>query len=246
MGWISRHKGTLDYSGRLPCPSSFDVWADTDGHAVVTELASKRWFSLLGKRRAAKKEVWRELQQLAERGFLADEIRSAVSAYTARMADFALERSSLPRMSVDLRRVFVVPRAPYNAWAYRFLTSRLASHPGVVSLKGGTELASYFCFELLNAADTALFESSPTVRRPLRAGSAWSIVGADSQLFWAVPFERGPEWRGHYYVYEMAAEGLTRARRKELTTCMKTLEAGVSELSRLRKIAILSDRSARI
>src|SRR5574341_138710 len=109
MAWITRHKGTLAYSGRLACPSSFDIWAETDGHAVVSELASEKWFSLLGKRRAAKKEIWRELQQLAERGLLADEIRSAVSAYTSRMADFALERSSLPRMSVDLRRVFVVP-----------------------------------------------------------------------------------------------------------------------------------------
>jgi hypothetical protein len=44
----------------------------------------------------------------------------------------------------------------------------------------------------------------------------------------------------------MAPESLTRARRKQLATCVKTLEAGVSELSRVRKIAILSERSARL
>jgi hypothetical protein len=245
MGWITRRKGTLTYSGRLSRPPSFDTWAETDGQAVVTALASERWFGLLGKRRAVKKEMWRELQHLAESGFLADEIRSLVAAYTARMADFALERSSLPRVSVDLRRVFVVPRAPYNAWTYNFLTSRLASRQEVSSLKGGPELAKYFCFELLNAADAALVESSPSVRRPLRAGTAWSIVGADSQLVWSVPFQGGPEWRGHYFVCEMAPESLTRARRKQLANGVKTLEAGVSELSRVRKIAILSDRSAR-
>lgn len=246
MGWITRRKGTLTYSGRLSRPQSFETWAETDGQSVVTTLASERWFSLLGKRRAVKKEIWKELQELAESGFLADEIRSVVAAYTGRMADFVLERSSLPRVSIDLRRVFVVPRAPYNAWTYNFLTSRLASRPEVASLKGGPELAKYFCFELLNAADAALVESSPSVRRPLRAGPAWSIVGADSRLVWSVPFQKGPEWHGHYFVCEMAAESLTRARRKQLATCVKTLEAGVSELSRMRKTAILAERSARV
>jgi hypothetical protein len=245
MSWVTRRKGTLTYSGRLSRPPSFDTWAETDGRAVVTELASKRWFSLLGKRRAAKREVWCELQQLAESGFVADEIRSAVAAYTTRMADFALERSSLPRMSVDLRRVFVVPRAPYNAWTYNFLRTRLALRPEIASLKGGPELASYFCFELLNAADAALVEASPSVKRPLRAGPAWSIVGADSQLVWSLPFQREPQWRGHYFVCEMAPESLTRVRRKQLANCVKTLEAGVSELSLLRKSAIVSERSAR-
>jgi hypothetical protein len=245
MGWIVRRKGALTYSGRLSRPQSFETWAETDGQSIVTALASERWFSLMGKRRAVKKEIWHELQNLAESGFLADEIRSAVAAYMSRMADFALERSSLPRVSVDMRRVFVIPRAPYNAWTYNFLTSRLGARAEVIALKGGPELAKYFCFELLNALDAALVESSPSVRHPLRAGAAWSIVGVDSRLVWSVPFQRGPEWRGHYFVCEMAAESLTRARRKQVASCVKTLEAGVSELSRIRKTAILAERSAR-
>ncbi len=149
-------------------------------------------------------------------------------------------------MSLDLRRVFVVPRAPYNAWTYHSLTARLGSRPEVASLKGGPELAKYFCYELLNAVDRALLECSPSVRRPLRAGTAWSIVGVDSSLVWSVPFQRGPEWKGHYFVCEMAAESLTRARRKQLASCVKTLEAGVSDLSRFRKTAILAERAARL
>ncbi len=209
----------------------------------MTALASKRWFSLIGKRRAAKRAIWRELQQLAESGNLAEEIRSAVAAYTARMADFALVRSSLPRVSVDLRRMFVVPRATYNAWTYNSLTSRLASRPEVAALKGGPDFAKYLCFELVSAVDAALVASSPSVRQPLRAGSSWSIVGADSQLVWSVPFGREPDWRGHYFLCEVPAESVTRARRKQLATGVKTLEAGVSELSRMRKSAILAERS---
>ncbi len=68
MGWITRRKGTLTYSGRLSRPQSFETWAETDGQSVVTTLASERWFSLLGKRRAVKKEIWKELQELAESG----------------------------------------------------------------------------------------------------------------------------------------------------------------------------------
>jgi hypothetical protein len=40
----------------------------------------------------------------------------------------------------------------------------------------------------------------------------------------------------------MPADSLTRARRKQLATGVKTLEDGVSELSRLRKSAILAER----
>lgn len=242
MGWIIQRKGTLTYSGRLSRPKSFETWTETDGRAVVTALASKRWFSILGKRRAAKRAIWRELQQLAESGSFANEIHQAVGAYTSRMVEFALERTTLPRVSVDLRRMYVVPRATYNAWTYNLLTSRLGSRREVAALKGGPEFVKYFCFELLSAEDKALVESSPSVHHPLRAGTTWSIVGADSRLVWSVPFGREPDWRGHYYVCEMPADSLTRARRKQLATGVKTLEEGVSELSRLRKSAILAER----
>ncbi|HEY7441925.1 MAG TPA: hypothetical protein VH701_05865 [Vicinamibacterales bacterium] len=242
MGWIVHRKGTLTYSGRLSCPPSFVHWTETDGRAAVTEVASKRWFSILGKRRAARRAIWRELQQLAESGSLANEIHNDVAAYTSRMVEFALERTTLPRVSVDLRRMYVVPRATYNAWTYNFFTQRLASRREVAALKGGPEFLKYFCFELLSAADKALVESAPSVHHPLRAGMTWSIVGADSKLVWSVPFGREPDWRGHYYLCEMPADSLTRARRKQLATGVKTLEDGVSELSRLRKSAILAER----
>ena len=118
MAWVIRRRGALHYSGRLPRPRSFDRWAETEGREVVTALASRRWFSLIGKRRAAKREIWRELRQLAESGALAGCIHTAVAEYGNGIGNFALERSSLPRASVDLRRLFVVPRAQYNAWAF--------------------------------------------------------------------------------------------------------------------------------
>lgn len=235
----------LTYSGRLPRPHSFDNWADTEGRTVVTALASKRWFSVLGKRRAAKREIWRELQRLGESGTLTGSIHAAVAEYGDRMENFALERSNLPRASVDLRRLFVIPRALYNASALDRLTARLRTRSEVAALKGGPTLMPYFCFELLSAIDNAILASPPSVRRPLRAGSEWSILGVNTQMVWSVPFRPGPDWRGHYFVYEAAPDRLTRARRKELRASIELLDSGVSELSRLRKSAILAERPGR-
>lgn len=240
MAWVIRRRGALRYSGRLPRPRSFDRWAETEGREAVAALASRRWFSLIGKRRAAKREIWRELRQLAESGALAGYIHAAVAEYGDGIGNFAVERATLPRASVDLRRLFVVPRAQYNAWALDRLTSCLQRCPDVAALKGGPNLILYICFELLCAIDTAVLASSPSARRALRAGVEWSIIGVNAQVVWWVPYRPGPDWRGHYFVYEAAPEGITRARRKQLIASIEQLDSGVSELSRLRKSAILA------
>ena len=245
MPWVIRRRAAVNYSGRLPRPQSFDLWTETEGREVVTALASRRWFSVIGKRRAAKREIWRQMRQLAESGTLAGYIHAAVAEYGERIGNFALDRSSLPRASVDLRRLFVVPRAQYNAWALDLLTSRLRTCPEVRALKGGPTLITYFCFELLSAIDNAVLACSPSVRRPLRAGADWSILGVNAQVVWSVPFRPGPDWRGHYFLYEAAANGLTRARRKLLTASIEQLESGVAEFSRLRKSVILAERPER-
>jgi hypothetical protein len=156
-----------------------------------------------------------------------------------------LERSSLPRASVDLRRLFVVPRAQYNAWAFDRLTTRLQRCPDVAALKGGPTLIPYICVELLSAIDSAVLASSPSVRRALRAGVEWSIIGVNAQVVWWVPYRPGPDWRGHYFVYEASPEGVTRARRKQLIASIERLDSGVSELSRFRKSTILAERPER-
>ena len=245
MTWITRRRSTLKYSGRLPRPRSFDAWAEAEGRAVVTTIASKRWFALFGKQRAAKKEIWCELQQLAETGSLAEEIHTAVAEYVRRMGEFALDRPSLPRTSIDLRRVFAIPRALYNGWALDSLTSGLRTRVELAELKGGPELTNYFCFEVLSAIDSALVAFSPSVRNPLQAGPEWSIIGMNAQFVWSIPFRAGPDWRGHYFVYETPPGGFTRARRKQLVACMESLDAGMGELSRVRKSAILGDRPQR-
>jgi len=244
MAWIIRRRGALKYSGRLARPRSFDAWAEAEGRAVVTAVASKHWFALFGKRRVAKKEIWRELQQLAETGPLAEEIHSAVAEYVGGMGGFSLDRPSLPRVSIDLRRVFVVPRTLYNGWALDFLMSRLRLHPELSELKGGPELANYFGLELLSAIDSALVASSPSVRSPLHAGIEWSIIGVNDRFVWSIPFRKGPDWRGHYFIYETPLNGFTRARRKQLATCIQSLDAGMDELSRVRKSAILAEKPA--
>lgn len=242
MGWVIRQRSALKYSGRLPPPRTFDRWAEAEGRAVVAAVASKRWFALFGKRRAAKREIWRELRRLAESAALAEEIDAAVAAYGGAIGGFALDRPSLPRAAIDFRRVIVIPRALYNTWALDLMTTRLKRRLEIATLKGGPELASYFCFELLSAIDTALMASSPSVRHPLQASTEWSIVGVNARLVWSIPFRQGPDWRGHYVIYEMPRDGLTRARRKQLAACIESLDTSISELSRLRKSAILAER----
>lgn len=242
MAWVIQRRGALKYAGRLPRPRSFDRWAEAEGRAVVAAVASKRWFALFGKRRAAKREIWRELQQLAESESLAGEIHAVVAEYGGRIGDFALDRPSLPRAVIDLHRVFVIPRALYNGWALDLITSRLQRRPEIAALKGGPALTSYFCFELLSAIDRALVASSPSVRRPLQATPEWSIVGLNARLVWSIPFRQGPDWRGHYFIYETPRDRLTRARRKQLAACIESLDAGISEFSRLTKSAILAER----
>ena len=77
---------------------------------------------------------------MAESGALAGYIHTAVAEYGDGIGNFAVERATLPRAAVDLRRLFVVPRARYNAWALDRLTSCLQRCPDVAALKGGPNL----------------------------------------------------------------------------------------------------------
>ena len=242
MRWVIRRRGTLRFSGRVARPRSFDDWAETDGSEAVAAVASKRWFSVFGKRRAAKNEIWRELRQMTESGFLVGEVGRAVAEYGERMGSVALERSSLPRVSIDLRRLFVIPRAPYNALLLDVLISRLQRRSETAALKGGPTLIPYFCYELVEAIDHAIVATPPTLRRPVEAGSEWSIISVNTQVVWSVPLRPGPDWRGHYFLYEATPDRLTRPRRKELAATIKDLDRAVSEFSRVRKSAILASR----
>jgi hypothetical protein len=235
-------RGRMIFTSRLP-RRSFEAWAAADGRPAVERVASELGFALLGRRRAARRRLWRQLTTAACAPSIVRDVQRELDGYLQHL-DPIVYAHGLPRVSVELRRLIVVPRSFPNAEAFRNCYTALGGHPAFDALDGDP-VRDWLLMTIVSGIDSAVAESRPSSRRPLSAGSHWILVGVNEQFEWGVPLD-GPGWPGHYYLLEVTSEPLTRSVRKAAEQGIAWLEASLPSLTRVRRNEILRSASISI
>jgi hypothetical protein len=230
-------RGRLQYTGSI-ARAPFDAWAASDdGRAVVERAASGLPFALFGRTRAARRRLWRELTQAVRTEDVAGAVQHEIDGYLARLETLAYAED-LPRVGVDLHRLVVVPRMFVNAEAYRRIDAALRAQPAIVALEGAEALRRWFALALVDAAASAVAAARPSSGHPLPAGDHWIAIGVNERFEWRIPYD-GPEWHGHYFVFELTRAPITRSVRKAADEAVARLEQSLQSLTRVRRTDIL-------
>jgi hypothetical protein len=229
--------GRIRYTGRI-AREMFAAWAESpQGEAVVEQAAAAQRFSLLGRRRAARRGLWRRLATAASAEPVAAAVQRELDRFLAPL-DTLAHANGLPCERLELYRLVVVPRLFVNAEGCRRLDRALASQTQFAAVGGGVALRDWFILTLVDAIDTTLADARPSVRHPLAAGDGWIVVAVNTDFEWRVPFS-GPAWRGHYYVLDRSPASMTRAFRKAATERIAHLEEWLPSRTRFQRDDIL-------
>ncbi len=233
MGWFRIEAGRLRYRSITHAP--FAAWLETPRAAVALADASQRiGFRLLGRTRAARNALCRQLQDIAADDRIRAIIDDQACAYPTSLASLAF-LESLPRTTVDLRRIVVVPRLLLNARAHHAMDERIAEVIRSGRLEGGEALRTFFVTTLVDEMDRALAIARPTAARPVPAHEGWASVGVNLHFKWDVADWSGPAWPGHHYVYERPPGGLGRGQRRRLEATIREIEASLDRWPRQRR-----------
>src|SRR4051794_10433888 len=165
-------------------------------------------------------------------------VQSEIDAYPGRVRDLTLA-DGLPRISVSLHRLVVVPRLLVNAATYAAISRRLKSTHAFASLEYRDELRDLFATTLVDQLDRAIAATTPSPKRPLAVGRDWVSVGVDGAFVWRLPLLNEPAWDGHHYVLELTRDPVTRRVRNAVGTALAQIDASLAMLSRIERNDIL-------
>jgi hypothetical protein len=217
----------------------FSAWKTTqEGRAAVDEAATRTRFSLLGRARSAGRRLWRQLVDAVRDDAIVNAIEIETQAYLPRLGGLAFA-AGLPRGSVELRRLGVVPTVLLNTDAYTAIAKRLVGQQTFVTLEGGRALRDFFITTLVGEMEAAAAGARPSPRRPLAAGTDWITVGVNTAFVWRLPLLQEPAWDGHHYVLEVTRDPITRAVRKAIAARIERFEASLPTLPRAERNEIL-------
>jgi hypothetical protein len=235
--WVRYRRGRAWYTGGIT-RAPFVAWlAMPEGRAALDAAASHTRFAFLARARAARR-LWRRLAAAARDPDVIVMIQREMDAYLLRLQEFAYA-DGLPRVSVSLHRIVVVPRVLINGATYGAIARRLQSVHAFASLEGGDAIRDFFVVTLIHHLDGAIAGATPSPKRPLVAGKEWISVGLDGAFVWRLPLMNEPPWDGHHYVMELTRDPITRAMRKAVVAAVAGIQASLPSLSRTERNEIL-------
>jgi len=228
--------GRVAYTGALT-REPYAAWIATrEGGKAIDAVAKTIGFRLFGRVRAARKRVWREFAAAARSEDGKAALQAAADIYLHTITTLAYAQG-LPRATVGLRRLVLVPRALVAGRARAALAARLTQ---CTAFAQRPTAERDFLFETaLSQFDAAIRAARPSVKRPVRAPDSWVCVGADTRFAWVDQYWSGAGWSGHWFVYEQPREPLSRADRKTLERSVEQLQASLGTLSRERRHALV-------
>jgi len=236
-GWVRFRRGRAIYTGAIARPP-FVAWlATAEGRRVLDAAVARTRFAVFAEKRAARR-LWRRLAAAAREPGAVVVIQSEAEAYLDRLREFTYA-AGLPRLSVDLHRVVVVPRVLVNGAAYGGIARRLLGEHAFAALEGGDALRDFFVRTIVDHLDAAIAATLPTPKRPLAVGRDWISVGVDGAFEWRLPMPNEPQWDGHHYVLELTRDPITRAVRKKVVAAVERIAASLPSLSRVERNEIL-------
>src|SRR4051794_39718576 len=102
--WVGWSGSRLTYDGRAT-RAPFVAWVDTTpGREAAARRAAAIRFALLGRAHAARRQLWRQLKEVARDPQVVAEIRREADLYLERLSALAFGEG-LPRVSVELHRL---------------------------------------------------------------------------------------------------------------------------------------------
>jgi hypothetical protein len=235
MPWFRVASNRLQYRGRLS-REPFVAWARTpEGYDAVDARAQERRLFIFAHSRTQRR-LWKELDAVS-RG---DYVRKVIESETDHFLNALVEAShapGLPRRTVALHRMVIVPRAVVAARARTRLRKRLYNSEALAAVDA--HVRDFFCDQLVRELDAAMGASRPSVSRPVLTHEAWGCVGRDTEYRWVDPMFSGDGWGGHLLMFEFPRDGLSRRHRKEVEAAVNDLQNSLSNISPLQRDAII-------
>src|SRR5581483_8850985 len=165
-----------------------DAWTQTaEGKAAIAAVARTIRFSVLGKQWAARRRLWRELANAAIDESVASTVQAEADRYLTRLSQLAYAEG-LPRVTVNLYRLVIVPRQLLNGVARQCLAARLRREPALTCLES-EPLREFFSLQLVRDMDAAITERRPTIKQPLALGDGWMTIGLNTTYVWFAAVE---------------------------------------------------------
>jgi hypothetical protein len=175
-----------------------------------------------------RRELWEAVDTPAVRAGIAAEC----DRYLAAWADLAYA-PSLPRATIALHRLVVVPRTMILARTLSRVSTRLSACPGIADLPD--PFKAFLARRILCDMDDAIRRAVPSPHRPVCTHESWACVALDHEFTWIDPLWSGPDWRGHVMMFEMPTARLQRRERRELEAAIERLKQTLPNLSRQQR-----------
>ena len=232
MAWFKIADGRLRFRGRMTHEPVVEWLTSEDGVAAVQAAASQIRFALFGRTRAARRRMRRELWSVVNSPVVRASIAAECDHYLAAWAELAYA-PSLPRATIALHRLVVVPRTMILARALSRIMIRLAACPGIADLPD--PFKAFFARRILSDMDDVIRRAAPSPRRPVCTQESWACVAIDTDFIWIDPIWSGPDWRGHVMMFEMPATRLQRRERLEVEAAIEQWKQTLPSLSRRQR-----------
>jgi hypothetical protein len=169
-----------------------------------------------------------------------EQVRQAIQDEAGHFATIMVEAShapGLPRRTIALRRLVIVPRTLIAARARAGLRKRLFNSDALRTVD--PQVRDFLCEQLIFELDAAIAHSRPSVVRPLLTRDTWGCVGRDSAYEWVDPLFSGAGWGGHLLMFEFPHEGFSRKARKEVDRAVQDLQKSLANISQIQRNAIV-------
>lgn len=233
--WFDVADGRLRYRGRVTKEPVAEWMASDEATRIVDSAAGQVRFALFGRTRAARGRIARELQQAIASPPLREAFSAECDRFLGAWTDLAYA-PSLPRLTVALQRLVVVPRAMIPGRALPGASTRIAPR---LDASVPPDFKAFFCRWVVGSMDDAIRRARPCPERPVHARESWACVGLDTDFVWIDPLWSGPEWRGHVVMYEMATPRLRRRERRELEDAISQLTRSLPNLTRVQRDSLV-------
>jgi hypothetical protein len=234
VAWFHIKGKRLGYRGRLG-RQPFSTWAGTpEGVAAIDDRVRRDRLRIFGRTRA-RRRMWRELA-LAARG---EAFQAAMERQAKQFATTVAHVShapGLPRRTVALHRLVVVPRALV---AGRMRSALLERMNGETFAGLDPHVRAFLQEQLIADLDAAIAAYRPSTSRPVLTYTPWACVGHRADYQWVDPIFTGPGWGGHLLMFEFPAQGLARRARKDLDQAVHEIETSLATISRAQRDAIV-------
>jgi hypothetical protein len=204
-------------------------WLDSpEGEEAARTAAREVRFALLGRARAGKRQLTRKLWT----AITSQVVREALAAECEHFLDSWTQLAyapALPRLTLDGRRLVVVPRTMIAARSAGGTSTRLGAALGP-SIPD--DFKAFFGSWVLRAMNDAIRRAAPDAKHPVHARESWACVHVQPDFVWVDPSMTGESWRGHVVMFELPSRGLRRRERHALVEAIAELGASLPGLAR--------------